>query len=922
LPLGTGKLKHAPHEASLVLAILAALAPVLRGQVNTGTLRGVVVDASGRPAGGVGVVVQGFPAAFAVEAATRRDGEFEMALPYGEYRVGARGQATINIAVGPQRTACLRITLGGAAAACPEQAAGDMPWGDRYQAPDGPGSAAAAGLLLLRDPVTVTEPLDFSGPVSTPLGLLSGRAFSWTDTSYAAQGVDVTDPYQPGRPDAPLAASGAAEASVRTGFDLGTSRAYGSELDAFAAAPPAAWHGSAASSDTGSSLASSNLPASAERGLLQQAGKYNRFSSDRIQGGGPVSRRIDWFGSFAGQWSSQTVPLAAAGSAMASRILLGSATVRLQLTPKDQIQFDLADSRTRLSDWGTPAGIEAWAGRRMAPPLTIASIEGFAGCPEQDRFDSFQAAWSRQAAGGMWQARLAASSAELDTTNASPRGQSVIDMVTGATNGVAPLTNLGGRTREAASAAHAPRRFAIGGSRHVLSGGAEWDHSGVRNQFSAPSGMNLITANGAPAFAVVLNTPLDSRQGVSDFSAFVRDAIALEPWLTLDLAAILDLARGGPIAWNSVSPRAGLAVAPFRRLVLRGSYARLFAPLAGRYLDFAGNSLGGLEYQWIDRNHDGRFDPGDLGPLLMAFGGPYSSIDPALRRPYADEFNVGVEARLPGKSLARGWFFRRDEKSRIAGVDTGVPASDFMPVPILDPGPNGVPGDFDDQTLTVYAQRASSLGQDRYLLTNPPGLRTLAEGMVAETGSQWRDYGFHASLMAVKAYGPSNAGNSPLENDPGVVGALYSDPNAAINAAGRQFFDRAYVGKAQFWGTLPGFLGGIRWENAVNYMDGAAFARLLLVTGLPQGPFWVDATVRGSPGGGNRAEHVMNWNLRLSRAFRMARGDAQLALDMVNVLNSDNRIREIDAGGPAFNQRLPIAIEPARFVRIGIQYGF
>jgi hypothetical protein len=41
---------------------------------------------------------------------------------------------------------------------------------------------------------------------------------------------------------------------------------------------------------------------------------------------------------------------------------------------------------------------------------------------------------------------------------------------------------------------------------------------------------------------------------------------------------------------------------------------------------------------------------------------------------------------------------------------------------------------------------------------------------------------------------------------------------------------------------------------------GPAFARQLLVTGLPQGPFLVATTVRGSPNGGNRAEHVTNCN--------------------------------------------------------------
>jgi hypothetical protein len=105
-------------------------------------------------------------------------------------------------------------------------------------------------------------------------------------------------------------------------------------------------------------------------------------------------------------------------------------------------------------------------------------------------------------------------------------------------------------------------------------------------------------------------------------------------------------------------------------------------------------------------------------------------------------------------------------------------------------------------------------------------------------------------------------------------------------------------------------------------MDGADFARELLVTGLPQGPILVDATVRGSPGGGNRAEHVMNWNLRLSRPFPMAHGETRVALDVVNVLNSDNKILEVDASGPTFNQRLPLALEPARFLRMSVRYAF
>ena len=895
-------------KAPAVFCLLFTLLPNLRAQTGAGVLLGVVADELDRPVAGATVTVRGAPEAFVTHATSRATGEFEVVLPYGEYRVGS-GASDFAVTVSPLRPVCVKIAPnGGSAIPCPGNA---HAWSMRPEAP----AQSIAGLLLAYEPATVTEPLDFSGPVSTPFPLLSQRAFSWTAVRYTVQGVDTTDPYQPGRTDALLDLSGIEEIGIRTGFDLGVSPAYGPEVAAFVTAPGPAWRGAAASSDTGSFLASGNLPAA--HGPLQQAGKYQRFSNDSLQLGGPLSRRVDAFVSMAGQWSSQTVPLAPLGSNLERSLLLGSAIVRAQLTARDRLQFDLAGSGARQPDWGMPAGVEDWVGRRMSPSFTIPAIEGFAGCAESDAFDSFQAAWNRLATAGLWEIRYAASSAHLDTTSNAPIGaQSVIDLASGSTNGVAPLTNLATRTRQTAAASYERAHLRIGTSRHALTVGAEWDRAGIRNRFGAPSEMNLITAGGVPAYVVVFNTPQDSRQRIANLSAHARDAIALLPWLTLDLGVVADLARGGVIAWNTVSPRAGLALTPggFRRLTLRAGYARLYAPLAGRYLDYGDpHSLGGQEYQWTG---------GEMGPLIMRFGGPYSSIDPELRPPYADELNLSAQVSLPWKTFARTWLFRRDEKDRIAALDTGVPSSDYLPVQVDDPGPDGLPGTFDDQLLTVYAQQPASFGQDRYLLTNPPGLSTRAEGMVAEAGSQWRDYTVRASFMAVKSIGPTNPGNSPLENDPGVIGSLFSDPNASIDASGRQFFDRAYVGKAQFLGKLPRFLGGIQWENTVNYMDGAAFARELLVTALPQGPILVDATVRGSPGGGNRAEHVMNWNLRVFRPFPMPHGQAKLALDVVNVMNSNHKILEVATSGPTFNQRLPLAIEPARFLRMSVQYAF
>jgi hypothetical protein len=185
--------------------------------------------------------------------------------------------------------------------------------------------------------------------------------------------------------------------------------------------------------------------------------------------------------------------------------------------------------------------------------------------------------------------------------------------------------------------------------------------------------VNLITVGGAPAEVVEFNTPLDSRERITSASAWVADHVNVARRLSLDFGLLADFSRGGTpeqsspfgfytparqsaaqpdlIAWNSAAPRAGLAwqaAAHARTGTLRGMFFRSYAPLAGRYLDYGNpNSLGGNVYQWSDANGDGWFEPNERGALLARFGGPYSTISPALRRPYADEWNVGAEMPLP-----------------------------------------------------------------------------------------------------------------------------------------------------------------------------------------------------------------------------------------------------------------------------------
>ena len=924
----------------------------LGAQLATGRVEGSVRTDTGSPVPAAGVAIEGAGLRLLVRADA--DGRFAVALPYGRYRIALEGSpdSAWPLEIVPLETVRIALVVGPPApfrldhsiAAEPGEWTGD-PAARTY-----PVGFSLASTLFALEPGTVTEPLDFSGLAGNRLGVVSQRGFSWTDTAIQFNGLDAGDDYQPGRPQI-LADTDAVETTVvRSGFALTPSPAYGAEVGLFPAQAGESWHAAIASAGTAGALASSNLPAPASRGAITQPEQYDWFTRDHADLGGPLSRWADVFLSGTGQWAAQAAPLAAPGTSENSRLLFGNALGHVHAGAHDRFDALYSGSRIDLTGGGEPAGMEALASRRLSPEFVLPN--GMAGVKETDHLDLVQAGWTHiwaASAAGTLQVRYGDSFAHLDAEPVvtTPIDESSVELAGGAVTGEPPLTNLAVRARQQIAGVWEPGSVKLAGARHRFLAGGGWRTSSPQNRYRTPSDMNLITAGGAAAEVVEFNTPLDSRERIASASAWVADRVNPAHRLTLDLGVMAEFSRGGLpaqsspfgfytparqfaaqpglIAWNSVSPRAGLAwqVPHAHGLVMRGAFFRLYGPLAGRYLDYGNpNSLGGNVYRWNDANGDGWFEPGEQGTPLARFGGPYSSISPSLRRPYADEWNLGAEMPLPFSTLASIHLFRRDEKDRIAAINTGVPPQDFTPVTVLDPGPDGIPGTFDDQQLTVYAQNSATLGHDRYLLTNPPGLRTLNSGVSSQLRSAWRGVTVLASFVAEKSYGPANPGNAVFENDPGVVGALFSDPNTAINATGRAFTDRAFTGKIEALYRLPARWGAVQISTVADYTDGLAFARMLLVTGLPQGPFLVATTPRGSPGGGNRAQHVFNWNLRLSREWPLPVGRISAIADLLNVTNQDLAIQQTDLTGPTFNLRLPIAIEPPRFARFELRYGF
>ncbi len=927
------------------LASAALLQCSLFAQLTTGLVHGSLQDMSGRPVADIPILVTG-AAGFRSVIHSNSDGKFALFLPYGQYRFSKDGAAVSGATsfVAALQTTNLVLVMdasGGIHAAQSTNSTAGA-WTDTTAGRHYPEAFSLPGLLLSREAASVTEPLDFTGLSDNRLAIASQRGFSWTDVQYKVMGMDANDSYQPGRAVVFPDIEAMDEVEVRSAFAQTTSSSDGSEVGIFLSGPRGlagpreltSWHGGLSTANTGAALASANLPPAVSRGMVQQVDRFVWFTRDRLEIGGPVTRWADFFASGSGQWASQTEPLDAPGTNQQSRLLFGNARGQVRAGARDRFDALYSGSRIDLSDGGVPAGLQALTGNRMAASYILPG--GFAGEAEVDHLDFLQAGWTHLMPKlGALEVRYGYSTAHLDT-KATATGPSSTELLGGQITGAPPLANLAVRTRQEIQGVWQSELQGVLGTRHQLVAGGGWKTSRPRNRFTTPSGPETITVNGVPAMTMELNTPLDSPEQIRSGTTFVVDHVSFASSLSVDLGLMADFSRGSVpaqsspagaftpernfaaqpdlVVWNSLSPQAGLAwqVPHSRGLILRGTYFRLYAPLAGRMLDFGNpNSLGGSLYQ-----------ASNPGLLLLRFGGPYSSISPSLHRPYSDEFDLGAEFPFAPRSFASVHLFRRDDKDRIAAIDTGVPPQAFTPVSILDPGPDGIAGNLDDQMLTVYAQSPATMGQDRYLLTNPAGLRMLNTGVLAEAGTEWRGLALHASFVAEKAYGPTNPGDAVDQNDPGVIGALFMDPNTLIHAAGRSFVDRAYVGKMQAAYRLPRSLGGVEVASVAGYMDGLPFARQLVVMGLPQGPFLVATTPRGNVQGGNRAQYVVNWNLRVSRRFELPFGRLTITGDVLNVTNAGQRLQEEDLSGPSFNLRLPVAIEPARFVRLGFHYDF
>jgi hypothetical protein len=762
--------------------------------------------------------------------------------------------------------------------------------------------------------------IDVGGMWATRPGLFSARGGgSWTQTSYRLNGVDITDPYQPGLPlfwPDPFALE---SLSLTNAAPAPWISSPGGVLDLATPAGGDAFHGGLSFFGTGRRLHSINITPGLQAEGLRASHTLDSGLEGNARLSGPLIKdKLDLFLS----WTSFTLVRDLADTETPDRSYLASGLV--------QLAYRTPGGRLRL----------LWTGQSDQEPTYGAGRNiPFSSTLNRDQaFDVVQAVWD----GRIGERQTLSLGAVYnrgridDALQDGASGCPTLEILENIPGGPAVMASRSVRTSWTLFGRGSTRLPARTGYFSRLDYGLELRGVGDDTSEDASGGRQLRFFQGRPLEVAEFDRPsFRHREGGLILTAALQERLILANFLSitagLNLSSCSGHQRGSAasgtsapnrIRWINLSPRLSLTVPLWgdRTADLRLDAGRYYYGMALNLLTYGqAGAPGALIYAWDDRNGDLAYEDGEKGRLLRREGPAYGAIDPGLKRPFTDAYSMTYH-----QELGRGWRlglagFYRETRRLIEAVNTGVPFSAYDPVELNEAGDDMIPGTYDDLTFTVFNQRPETLGQDFLVLTNPTRpiepvtrYRGIDLTLVKPIGARG---GFYLAVTASEAIGTTSPGNSEWENDDGIPGSLFADPNNLINAKGRVRFDRAYVVRTGL--ALDGPFG-TRLAVVGKYYDGQPFARWIVVEGFNQGPFAIMAHPRGVA----RYEFNMTWDTRVEKVFAWSAARLRLILDGFNVFNQHLATAENPWTGPDWPLRFATEIQSPRIFRLGLAYEF
>lgn len=765
-----------------------------------------------------------------------------------------------------------------------------------------PSSRTVWSLAETAHPFLIADRVDGGGLWTGERAMLAGQGSSASQVSFRLDGVDVSDPSAMGTPvfhpdltvlQAVTVASAALDAAA-----VGP----GPIVQMTLKRPGRAWTGDAQAS-------------AAPGGLLGVGG-------DIV----PIARLESW----ADGSASAGGPLASSGFGLfaGGRVTDGTRVEREQ--PRQ------LDGRIRsltahvVGTTGTDAELRVFGSLADATrPLASRARYADRDLAQEDRHALLSASWERLRRGATWSF---SGTHQRSTTEAtlppSASGGTIERLRDGAPAGLVQPVNLMRSRLEASAAVSLPTQRWLGRDHVVRLGLSAGRASGVYTPGAQPEFGELV--NGRPARVWVpaeLRAGGESQRSTTSVHAFASDRIALADSLTLMAALRVEMDRGSArgasntISWFDVSPHITARWSPASndRFAIRTGYSwyRHRLPLEYFAVGDPAGSLGTMS-RWDDTNGDEAWASSELVGVasigLWGDGTSGSRIDDRLRRPTTAEFQIGGEYAFGSWRLGLTGLDRR-ERNLVALQNVGVTLDDYTVTIIEDPGVD-IAGLQGYEPLPIYDRRPASFGADRYALGNSPAEDSRYQGveitLSRDTGERWY---FRFGGTAYRAEGVGmNRGYRPDENDQGLLGEAFTNPNAGTYARGRLFYDRAYVMKVMGAYTAP---GPLRASFIARYQDGQPFSRVVIAEGLNQGTEIIHTYPRGL----QRFTFAFTFDARVEFHWPLgSRRSIALAADAFNLFETANEVEEDVVTGPGF--RTITAVQPPRVVRLGLRLRF
>jgi hypothetical protein len=906
----------------LAVGLLLGLQIPVVAQPSTGTVEMHVVGADGvRLAGATVRLLPISHAGAALSARLADDGRpvLFVAVPAGQYRVVVAQPgfepAERELHVTPDEHVSLRATLVPARPASGPDPQSTIALADRYWTPDEtllgedrlrdlPRGDGIWSLIDTADGLTIADRIDNGGLwTGEPLRLGRG-ANSWTETSYRFGDVDVTDPDETGTPllyPDPAAMQVVAVESSLMPVEQG---APGVTVTLVPKRPGSVWHGTF------------------ETALTPHGGQAHT--------GGPEAPSVARFGSSAAGRILLSGPVVKdkLGLLVSARL---ARTTRFERADPLKLKGDAASFLAHLVYTPAPGNEIRVVAASDAVSHPFTARLRFAGgdVSEDDTFWHLQGTWDRRAPGGeVWSVTASYQRGVFSPVLPPPAGASTaagtVDSVFDGPVSALWMEAPGVHQRWDLAARVYPTARELWGYWHVPRFGLELTRSRSEHDgFRAPPIAELVA--GIPARIWTVSGGEAATWASTELVAWAADRIAVRPRLSLEGGLRLSFVGGSAsgadnsIAWRTVSPRVSARWQPewSRGLSFSLGYGRYHHRLPLNYFACGDpQAPAGWVYRWNETDRDGVFQPREIGALIARVGPgwPVNSIDPGIRRPHTDELVIGIDRRFGHRLAIRVTGLDRRERDLVEPVNVGVTAADYSTILIPDRGPDWMNGT-DSRLLPVYNRLPASFGGDRHVLTNVSEHRTRFQAIDVTVeksfASSWQML-FSATAHHSRGMG-ANPGFLATENDQGVIGELFADPNALTYASGRLFFDRGYVAK---WSASYHGPHDVRLGMVARYEDGQHFARVVVVPDLNQGPEAVQAYDRGL----TRFTYTFTLDARLEKGMMLASHRVVGFVEAFNLFNKANEVEENPVTGPSF--RVPTAVQPPRALRIGVRVDF